>query len=236
MASLQALPLRSGRRSSTPTGKRSPRTPTATAGTSCSSAKADGDWRASRLRAAQPAVGMGQHRRRALHAAARTRAATQLYGASRRPAPRRAPPPRLPRTPLAPTDPGREHAGALSVSAAERTGHPTARPSGKTVVRRRTPGGEPARAQRARPRHASTRASAPSGATAAAGGHDRPLRLLAGHTRPMSGEEERQLVAALAELLADWLAAHPERRPSGLRSTPECDLVDRDGPRAQEQP
>jgi hypothetical protein len=80
------------------------------------------------------------------------------------------------------------------------------------------------------------RSSAPSDATGTAGGEDRPLRLLAGRTRPMSGEEHRRLVSALAELLADWLEAHPERRPSSLRSTSECDLVDRDGPRAQEQP
>jgi hypothetical protein len=41
----------------------------------------------------------------------------------------------------------------------------------------------------------------------------------------MSEEEHKRLVGALAELLADWLAAHPERRPGALRSTPGSGLV-----------
>jgi hypothetical protein len=68
----------------------------------------------------------------------------------------------------------------------------------------------------------------------AAAGDDRPLRLLEGRTRAMNEEERKRLVAALAELLADWLQAHPERRPSSLRSGRECDLVD--GPHVEEQP
>ncbi|HEV3321488.1 MAG TPA: hypothetical protein VG147_04775 [Solirubrobacteraceae bacterium] len=60
------------------------------------------------------------------------------------------------------------------------------------------------------------------------------MRLLVGRTRAMSEEEHRRLVGALAELLADWLVAHPERRPGALRSTPGSGLVQ--GPRAQEQP
>jgi hypothetical protein len=122
------------------------------------------------------------------------------------------------------------------VSAAERThGHPAARPSVKTRVWRRPPGGEPARAGRARSRQAATRPSTPPDATAAAGAEDRSLRLLAGRTRPMSSEEHARLVSVLAELLADWLEAHPERRPGALRFGAECGLVE-DGPRAQEQP
>ena len=63
---------------------------------------------------------------------------------------------------------------------------------------------------------------------------ERPLGLLTGRTRPMSNEEEDQLVGALAELLADWLADHPDRLPVGLRSARECGLVD--GTRPKEQP
>jgi hypothetical protein len=55
---------------------------------------------------------------------------------------------------------------------------------------------------------------------------DRPLQLLAGHTRPMTEVEEEQLVNALAELLTDWLAAHPDRLPDGLRPGAQCGLVD----------
>jgi hypothetical protein len=62
---------------------------------------------------------------------------------------------------------------------------------------------------------------------------DRPLRLRAGHTRPMTEAEERELVSALAELLTDWLAAHPDRLPAGLRSRPRSGLVD--GTQAKEQ-
>jgi hypothetical protein len=50
----------------------------------------------------------------------------------------------------------------------------------------------------------------------------------------MREDEQRRLVAALAELLADWLTAHPERLPSSLRSGRECGLVD--VPHAEEQP
>jgi len=50
----------------------------------------------------------------------------------------------------------------------------------------------------------------------------------------MNEEEHDSLVGALAELLADWLTTHPERRPAGLRSTPEPGLVKRT--QAQEQP
>jgi hypothetical protein len=49
-------------------------------------------------------------------------------------------------------------------------------------------------------------------------GDDRPLRLLVGRTRTMSGEEQDRLLAALGELLADWFAEHPDRRPNCLRS------------------
>jgi hypothetical protein len=56
-------------------------------------------------------------------------------------------------------------------------------------------------------------------------GADAPLRLLPGKTRPMTGEEERQLVEALAELLVEWVEARPERLPAGLRTGRGCDLV-----------
>lgn len=56
------------------------------------------------LRPARPAVGVGQHRRRALLVAARTRAATSLQGASRRTSPRRASRRGLSRPPLALAD------------------------------------------------------------------------------------------------------------------------------------
>jgi len=49
----------------------------------------------------------------------------------------------------------------------------------------------------------------------------------------MTEAEERELVSALAELLTDWLAAHPDRPPAGLRSRPRSDLVD--GTQAKEQ-
>jgi hypothetical protein len=63
---------------------------------------------------------------------------------------------------------------------------------------------------------------------------DAPLRLLPGKTRPMTGEEEQQLVEALAELLVEWVEARPERLPAGLRTGRGCDL---DGcSRAKEQP
>jgi len=65
-------------------------------------------------------------------------------------------------------------------------------------------------------------------------GADVPLRLLPGETRPMTCEEERQLVEALAELLVEWVEARPERLPAGLRTGRGCDL---DGcSRAKEQP
>jgi hypothetical protein len=38
---------------------------------------------------------------------------------------------------------------------------------------------------------------------------EKPLRLLPGKTRAMTDSEETQLVDALSELLADWLADHP---------------------------
>ena len=38
-------------------------------------------------------------------------------------------------------------------------------------------------------------------------GAQAPLTLLPGYTRPMSSEEERQLVEALAELLVEWVEA-----------------------------
>jgi hypothetical protein len=50
----------------------------------------------------------------------------------------------------------------------------------------------------------------------------------------MNSAEEERLIDALAELLADWLGAHPEKLPAGLRSAPSSGLLD--GPRAQEQP
>jgi hypothetical protein len=65
-------------------------------------------------------------------------------------------------------------------------------------------------------------------------GADVSLRLLPGKTRPMTGEEERQLVEALAELLVEWVEARPEWLPAGLRTGRGCDL---DGcSRAKEQP
>jgi hypothetical protein len=61
-----------------------------------------------------------------------------------------------------------------------------------------------------------------------------PLTLLPGRARPMAGDEERQLVEALAELLVEWIEARPERLPAGLRTGRGCDL---DGcSRAKEQP
>ncbi len=51
-----------------------------------------------------------------------------------------------------------------------------------------------------------------------------PIRLLPGRTLPMSREQERRLVRALAELLAEWLEAHPERLPASLRTGRGCDL------------
>jgi hypothetical protein len=63
---------------------------------------------------------------------------------------------------------------------------------------------------------------------------DRPLRLLAGHTRAMSAAEEGQLVDALAELLTGWLALHPDQLPDGLRHERESGLVE--DTQAKEQP
>jgi len=63
---------------------------------------------------------------------------------------------------------------------------------------------------------------------------DRPLRLRAGYTRPMSEAEEQELVDALADLLADWLVAHPDQMPDALRSGRKPDLLE--GTRAKEQP
>jgi hypothetical protein len=63
---------------------------------------------------------------------------------------------------------------------------------------------------------------------------DAPLRLLPGRTRPMSCEQEQQLVGSLAELLVDWIEAHPGGLPEGLRSSRRSDL---DGcSRPEEQP
>jgi hypothetical protein len=60
-----------------------------------------------------------------------------------------------------------------------------------------------------------------------------PLRLLPGRTLPMNREQEQRLVRALAELLAEWIEAHPEGLPAGLRTGRGCDL---DGcSRAKEQ-
>jgi hypothetical protein len=65
-------------------------------------------------------------------------------------------------------------------------------------------------------------------------GTDAPVRLLAGSTRPMSSEEETQLVEALRELLVEWVEARPQRLPKGLRMGRGCDL---DGcSQAKEQP
>jgi hypothetical protein len=50
----------------------------------------------------------------------------------------------------------------------------------------------------------------------------------------MTEAEERELVSALAELLTDWLLAHPDRLPAGLRSRPRSGLVD--STQAKEQP
>jgi bifunctional ADP-heptose synthase (sugar kinase/adenylyltransferase) len=65
-------------------------------------------------------------------------------------------------------------------------------------------------------------------------GSDALLRLLTGRTRPMSSEQERQLVSSLAELLVDWIETHPGGLPEGLRSSLRSDL---DGcSRPKEQP
>jgi len=98
------------------------------------------------------------------------------------------------------------------------------------------PGRAPARRQHGgeRPGHAGRGAHAPRRATRTAAVEDRPLRLLVGRTRPMSEPEYGRLVAALAELLADWLGDHPERLPSDLRTAASSDLLD--GPDAKEKP
>jgi hypothetical protein len=57
--------------------------------------------------------------------------------------------------------------------------------------------------------------------------------LLSGAAQPMTREQERQLVDALAELLAEWIETHPDLLPSGLRSRAGSDL-DAD-PRSEEQ-
>jgi hypothetical protein len=49
----------------------------------------------------------------------------------------------------------------------------------------------------------------------------------------MSERETKQLVNALSELLADWLQAHPEKLPTGLRSAPSSGLLN--GLGAEEQ-
>lgn len=66
---------------------------------------------------------------------------------------------------------------------------------------------------RARPRRSAPRARRGDCTPAA---RERPLRLLAGRTLPMSEDERARLTGALAELLADWLTSHPERLPRGL--------------------
>jgi hypothetical protein len=58
--------------------------------------------------------------------------------------------------------------------------------------------------------------------------------LLPGTAQPMTREQERQLIDALAELLAEWVEAHPDLLPSGLRSLAASDLDA--GPRSKEQP
>jgi len=50
----------------------------------------------------------------------------------------------------------------------------------------------------------------------------------------MSEAEEQELVDALADLLADWLVAHPDQMPDALRSGRKPDLLE--GTRAKEQP
>ncbi len=50
----------------------------------------------------------------------------------------------------------------------------------------------------------------------------------------MTSDEEQQLVDALAELLAVWLAARPDRLPDSLRSRLKRDLLV--GTRTEEQP
>lgn len=45
---------------------------------------------------------------------------------------------------------------------------------------------------------------------------EKPLRLLPGKTRAMTDSEETQLVDALSELLADWLADHPKSLSVGV--------------------
>jgi hypothetical protein len=50
----------------------------------------------------------------------------------------------------------------------------------------------------------------------------------------MSTQEQQRLVGALAELLADWLTAHPERLPSNMRAATTPRLLDE--PDTKEQP
>ena len=50
---------------------------------------------------------------------------------------------------------------------------------------------------------------------------DRELKLLPGHTRVMTSDEEDELVSALAELLADWLGRHPDQAAVIRRSLPQ---------------
>ncbi len=63
---------------------------------------------------------------------------------------------------------------------------------------------------------------------------DVPLRLLAGSTRPMSGQEQRELVQALAELLVEWVEAHPQPAPKGLKTSGGSDLDGCSRPKEQQ--
>jgi hypothetical protein len=50
----------------------------------------------------------------------------------------------------------------------------------------------------------------------------------------MSPQQEQRLIHSLAQLLVEWIEAHPEGLPEGLRARPRSDL---DGcSRAKEQP
>lgn len=87
---------------------------------------------------------------------------------------------------------------------------------------------------RVRTPHASTGAARRERRPACVKVEDRSLRLRAGHTRVMTEAEEQELVDALADLLADWLVAHPDQMPDALRSRPKPDLLE--GTQTEEQP
>ncbi len=201
------------KRSSTHTPKHSRPTLTATAATCCLSAARDGTREPCALRAGRATVDVGHHRRQAIRAATRRRPRAGLRraaGLATRPTPQ---PPRLPRPTLALQQ--RAGGSRMSVRASSEKRHHAC--------------SEPAQSHAAGIGAARKPRRGCGGPT-----QDRPLRLLAGRTRPMSDQERARLVDALAELLTDWLAAHPETLFSVLKSSPACGLVY--GPERKEQP